>query len=131
MLSQLDFMLSRCGRADLMTLNQFTMGVGAQTLFFLAILPRSEFRLSQTLSLGSTIAAIFGYLFSMLSKDLQLNPEWEEDIEHEGKTMQLPSKQYLDLERSVKVAGLAISMVAIALLLVGIASFPECRVEQG
>lgn len=112
--------------------NQFTMGVGAQTLFFLAILPRSEFRLSQTLSLGSTIAAIFGYIFSMLSKDLQLDSEWEEGVEQEEtKTIRLHSKRYLDLERSIKVAGLIISMIAIALLLVGIASFPECRREQG
>ncbi|KIO16025.1 hypothetical protein M407DRAFT_247094, partial [Tulasnella calospora MUT 4182] len=113
------------------SLNKFTMGVGAQTLFFLAILPRSEFRLSQTLSLGSTIAAIFGYLFSMLCKDLKMDLKLEKDIEHGGKTMKPPSKQYLDLERGVKVAALIISMIAIALLLVGIASFPECRVPQG
>ncbi|KAG8960692.1 hypothetical protein FRC00_014423, partial [Tulasnella sp. 408] len=112
--------------------NQFIMGVGAQTLFFLAILPRSEFRLSQTLSLGSTIAAIFGYLFSMLSNDLQLDHEWEERIEQEdSKKIRLHSKRYLDLERGIKVAGLIISAIAIALLLMGIATFPECKREHG
>lgn len=110
--------------------NQFTMGIGAQTLFFLAILPRSEFRLSQTLSLGSTIVAIFAFIFSMLSEDLEMEPEWEPSVEHEGKTI-VPSKWNLDLERTIKLSALGTSMIAIGLLLGGIASFPECRQEQG
>lgn len=78
------------------------------------------------------IAAVFGYLFSMLSKDLQPDPESEESIEHEDtKTIRLHSKRCLNLERGIKVAGLALSITAIVLLLVGIASFPECRGEQG
>lgn len=65
-------------------LSVFTRGVGTQVaLFFFAILPRAEFGLSQTPSLGSIVAAMFGYLFSILCKDFQTDREWEGSTEHE------------------------------------------------
>ncbi|KAG8893233.1 hypothetical protein FRC00_010813 [Tulasnella sp. 408] len=102
-------LLSRCRRADLISLNQYILAANSQALIAIAITPpQPDPQRSQKLALASVVVTLVAILTTMVSSGAETNA----------------SETAADrrLDNSIKLSAFAMTLVALVLFIIAIAT---------
>ncbi|KAG8910775.1 hypothetical protein FRC01_006139 [Tulasnella sp. 417] len=109
MIAALDALLSRCGRADLISLNQYILAANSQALIAIAITPpQPDPQRSQKLALASVVVTLFAILTAMASSTAEVNA--------------VANAVDQRLDKGIKLSAFGMTLVALVLFIIAIAT---------
>ncbi|KAG8949726.1 hypothetical protein FRC04_008266 [Tulasnella sp. 424] len=110
MITALDALLSRCGRADLIALNQCILAANSQALIAIAITPpQHDPQTSQKLAFASVVVTLFAILTAMVSSNAEVN---ESDTAYSKRKP----------ERGIKLFAFGMTVISLVLFITAVAT---------
>ncbi|KAG8896591.1 hypothetical protein FRC00_005696 [Tulasnella sp. 408] len=109
MTTTLDILLSRCARADLISLNQYILTANSQVLIAIAITPpQPDPQTSRNLALSSAVVTLFAILAAMALSSAEANAPGAVGDRR--------------VEKGIKLFALGVTLVALVLFVTAIAT---------
>ncbi|KIO22593.1 hypothetical protein M407DRAFT_104390 [Tulasnella calospora MUT 4182] len=109
MIPTLDALLSRCGRADLISLNQYILAANSQALIAIAITPpQLDSKRSQKLALASVVVTLVAIVTAMASPNAEVNAA--------------DNAANRRLDNNIKLSAVGMTLLALILFIIAIAT---------